>query len=62
MITQQARHVTSVRMQGSAVHARKQQVRWREAEPDERGEFSITLRQLVQSGAAQPVQPPVLQL
>ncbi len=50
VFTPQARHVTSVVMQGSAIHGRRQQGRWREAEPDERGEFRIQLRQLMQSG------------
>jgi hypothetical protein len=61
VFTPQARHVTSVMMQGSAIHARRQQGRWREAEPDERGEFRIQLRQLVQSGNAAPTELPDVQ-
>ena len=50
-----ARHVTSVMMQGSAVFRRRQQHRWRPAEPGERGEFRIRLKQRLQSGDT-PVQ------
>lgn len=60
------RHVTSVMMQGSAVFRRRQQHRWRPAEPEERGEFRIRLRQRMQSGdtplqeeAPVPAAPPV---
>lgn len=45
-----AKHVTSVVMQRSAVERRKQQGRWRLAEPEERGEFRIQIKQLIASG------------
>lgn len=47
-----ARHVTSVVMQRSAVDRRRQQGRWRLAEPEERGEFRIQIKQLIASGNA----------
>lgn len=54
VFTPQARHVTSVMMQGSAIERRRQQSRWRSAEPEERGEFRVCLRQLVASGQDKP--------
>lgn len=39
-----AKHVTSVVMQRSAVDRRRQLGRWREADPEERGEFRIHVR------------------
>jgi hypothetical protein len=54
VFTPQARHVTSVVLQGSAIDRRRQQGRWREAEPEERGEFRVHLRQLIASGKDQP--------
>ncbi|MBK8097608.1 MAG: hypothetical protein IPK26_10895 [Planctomycetes bacterium] len=56
VFTPQARHVTSVMMQGSAVQNRRQQGRWRQAEPDERGEFRIHLKRLVAAGEDKPVE------
>ncbi len=47
-----AKHVTSVVMQRSAVDRRRQQGRWRLAEPEERGEFRIQIKQLIASGNA----------
>ncbi len=58
VFTPLARHVTSVMMQGSAVERRRQQGRWRLAEPEERGEFRIQLRQLVASGKAETADDP----
>lgn len=57
-----AKHVTSVVMQRSAVDRRQQQGRWRLAEPEERGEFRIQIKQLIASGNAvvaedEPVAP-----
>lgn len=46
----QAKHVTSVVMQRPAVERRRQQGRWRLAEPEERGEFRIQIKQLIASG------------
>lgn len=54
VFTPQAKHVTSVMMQGSAVERRRHTGRWRLAEPDERGEFRIQLRRLVASGEDKP--------
>jgi hypothetical protein len=58
VFTPLARHVTSVMMQGSAVERRKQQSRWRLAEPDERGEFRIQLKRLVAAGEDKTVESP----
>ncbi len=55
IFTPQARHVTSVMMQGSAIDRRRQQSRWRAAEPEERGEFRIQLKRLVAAGEDKPV-------
>lgn len=70
VFTPQARHVTSVMMQGSAIERRRQQGRWRPAEPEERGEFRIQLKRLVAAGedrtvdeeepAAAPQRPAIL--
>tara|TARA_R110002072_G_scaffold46591_10_gene129103 strand:- start:96042 stop:97340 length:1299 start_codon:yes stop_codon:yes gene_type:complete len=46
----QAKHVTSVMMQRPAVERRRQQGRWRLAEPEERGEFRIQIKMLIASG------------
>ena len=48
------RHVTSVVMQRAAIERRRQQGRWRLAEPEERGEFRIRIKQLVAAGDDQP--------
>lgn len=56
VFTKDARHVTSVMMQGSAVQGRRQQGRWRQAEPEERGEFRIQLRRRIAAGEDQPVE------
>jgi hypothetical protein len=40
-------------MQRPAVERRRQQGRWRLAEPEERGEFRIRVKQLVASGKDQ---------
>ena len=57
VFTPTGKHVTSVVMQGSAVNKRRQQNRWRPAEPQERGEFRIHLRRLRQSGEARTSEP-----
>jgi len=62
VFTPNARHVTSVMMQGSAIQSRRHQGRWRQAEPEERGEFRIHLKRLVAAGedktvAEEPVTP-----
>ncbi len=44
VFTPDAKHVTSLVMQGSNIQKRKQQHHWRPAEPEERGEFRIALR------------------
>jgi hypothetical protein len=54
VFTPQAKHVTSVMMQGAAIHGRRTQGRWRPAEPEERGEFRIHLKRLVAAGQDQP--------
>ncbi|MEY3162601.1 MAG: hypothetical protein RIT25_2595 [Planctomycetota bacterium] len=54
VFTPQAKHVTSVMMQGSAIERRRHMGRWRLAEPDERGEFRIQLKRLVASGEDKP--------
>jgi len=56
VFTPQARHITSVMMQGSAIDRRRHQGRWRLAEPDERGEFRIQLKRLVAAGEDKPVE------
>ena len=48
------RHVTSVTMQRAAIDRRRQQGRWRLAEPEERGEFRICIKQLVAAGEDKP--------
>ena len=50
------RHVTSVVMQRAAIERRRQQGRWRLAEPEERGEFRIRIKQLVAAGDGQPAE------
>ena len=50
VFTPEAKHVTSVNMQRSAIERRRQQGRWRMAEPEERGEFRIQVKRLVASG------------
>ncbi len=54
VFTAQGKHVTSVMMQGSAVERRRQQGRWRLAEPEERGEFRLALRRLIAAGEDKP--------
>lgn len=54
VFTPEARHVTSVVMQRSAIDRRRQQGRWRLAEPEERGEFRIQIKRLVASGEDRP--------
>lgn len=61
VFTPQAKHVTSVMMQGSAVERRRHMGRWRLAEPDERGEFRIQLKRLVASGEDKPASDEVPQ-
>jgi hypothetical protein len=65
VFTPDARHVTSLVMQGAAIGKRRQAHRWRAAEPSERGEFRIQLRQrrpadeaAAQAAAAQPAPAP----
>lgn len=50
VFTQQAKHITSVMMQGSAIERRRHMGRWRLAEPEERGEFRIHCKRLIASG------------
>ncbi len=47
-----AMHVTSLVMAGPAVGRRRQQGRWRDAEPQERGRFRIGLRKRLQEAEA----------
>ncbi|GAB4139588.1 MAG: hypothetical protein Fur0037_05960 [Planctomycetota bacterium] len=54
VFTPDARHVTSVVMQGSAIQNRRHQGRWRPAAPEERGEFRIRYRRLVAAGEDRP--------
>lgn len=54
VFTIEARHVTSVLMQRSAISKRRQQGRWRPAEPEERGEFRIHLRKVRPADGAEP--------
>ncbi|MGC6486828.1 MAG: hypothetical protein ACON4Z_04225, partial [Planctomycetota bacterium] len=54
VFTPDGRHVTSVAMQRAAVERRRQQGRWRLAEPEERGEFRICIKQLVAAGEDKP--------
>ena len=54
VFTPEGRHVTSVAMQRAAVERRRQQGRWRLAEPEERGEFRIRIKQLVAAGEDKP--------
>lgn len=57
VFTPDARHVTSLMMQGGSIAKRRQEHRWRAAEPSERGEFRIRLRQRRASGEMQPMDP-----
>ncbi|MCC6673296.1 MAG: hypothetical protein IT458_19700 [Planctomycetes bacterium] len=50
VFTTDAKHVTSLNMQGSAVAKRRQQGRWRPAEPEERGEFRLQLKRRRSAG------------
>ena len=50
VFTPDGRHVTSVVMQRAAIDRRRQQGRWRQAEPEERGEFRINIKRLVAAG------------
>ncbi len=54
VFTPDGRHVTSVAMQRAAIDRRRQQGRWRLAEPEERGEFRICIKQLVAAGEDKP--------
>lgn len=60
VFTDRAKHVTSVMMQGNAIGKRRQQGRWRPAEPGERGEFRIQLRKQMALAEAPPApqEPP----
>ena len=53
VFTPEAKHVTSLVMQGSAINKRRQQRQWRDAEPEERGEFRMAVRKMVGSAEAQ---------
>jgi len=57
VFTPQGKHVTSVMMPGQAIDRRRQQGRWRLAEPEERGEFRIHVKRLVAAGE-QPAPEP----
>jgi hypothetical protein len=50
VFTPDAKHVTSVVMQGDAIGRRRNMGRWRAAEPEERGEFRIQVRRRVAAG------------
>ncbi len=50
VFTPDAKHVTSVVMQGDAIGRRRNMGRWRLAEPEERGEFRIQLRRRIAAG------------
>lgn len=55
--TRDARHITSIMMTGSNVQKRRQEGRWRAADPGARGEFRIALRRRLAApddDAAQP--------
>lgn len=54
VFTPDGRHVTSVAMQRAAIERRRQQGRWRVAEPEERGEFRIGIKQRVAAGEDKP--------
>jgi hypothetical protein len=54
VFTPAAKHVTSVVMQKAAVDRRRQQGRWRPAEPEERGEFRIQIKRLIAAGEDVP--------
>jgi hypothetical protein len=56
----QAKHVTSVSMQRPAIERRRQQGRWRLAEPEERGEFRIQIKMLIASGKDDPASDAVV--
>ncbi|MCR9243392.1 MAG: hypothetical protein NXI31_00065 [bacterium] len=51
VFTPDAKHVTSVVMQRSAVDRRRQLGRWRAADPEERGEFRIQVRRQIRAEA-----------
>jgi hypothetical protein len=46
VFTPDGKHVTSLVMQGSSLQKRRHQGQWRQAEPEERGEFRFALRRL----------------
>ena len=54
VFTPQAKHVTSVVMQRPAIDRRRQQGRWRLAEPEERGEFRIQIKRWSRLGRRTP--------
>jgi len=51
VFTPEAKHVTSLVMDGAQIQSRVKQGRWREAEPDERGSFRMRLRRQLDQGA-----------
>jgi hypothetical protein len=53
-----ARHVTSVIMKRHSVEQRQRSHRWRKAEPEERGEFRMHLRNRIKDGTATVVAAP----
>ena len=55
----QGKHVTSFVMNGGDVARRRQQGRWRSAEPSERGEFRIQLKRRVETEPAEEQPEPV---
>jgi hypothetical protein len=54
VFTPAGKHVTSVMMQGQAIERRRHMGRWRQAEPEERGEFRIQIKRLVAAGQDTP--------
>jgi hypothetical protein len=56
VFTPQGKHVTSVMMQGHAIERRLHTGRWRNAEPEERGEFRLHIKRLVASGEDKPTE------
>lgn len=56
VFTPQGKHVTSVMMQGHAIERRLHTGRWRNAEPEERGEFRLQIKRLVASGEDKPTE------
>jgi hypothetical protein len=52
-----ARHVTSLVLAGGSIQKRRQEGRWRPAEPEERGEFRIRLKRRLSRAETDPSSP-----